>query len=92
MPINANCLKKLTAIGLPMKVDVINDNQQVVANAIINSDGTVCCSNGLNGVNNKTYGSPSLLRHELIGPNKPTYCYLWSIKHMQTLRDMGVSP
>ena len=84
MPINSRCLRKLTEIGLPMEVEVIDKSGNKIAVATINMDGTVSCGNG------KTYGSPSLLRDDLIGSSLPTYPYL--IYKGKTLKDWGVSP
>lgn len=83
MPINRRCLQQLTAIGLPMDVDVKNKSGNVIAKATIYKDGTVSC-------NGKTYDHPSWLRDDLIGSNKPTYEYLFY--KGKSLRDHGVSP
>ena len=83
--INRNCLRKLQELGLPMDVEVRNNQQTTIATARINNDGTMYCY-----TNKKTYSCPSLLRDDLLGPNLPTYTHLFLSGI--SLRSRGVRP
>jgi hypothetical protein len=82
--IDQQCFAELRKLGLPMDVDVVNPkNGSLIAKATILHDGSVYCSSL-----NKHYECPSLLRHDLIGANKPTYKYL--MYKGKSLKDWGV--
>lgn len=96
----ATCLARaLQCPGLPAQLDVLDkQGKAVMTTAILHANGTITDQSS-----NITYDCPSLLRHALHGPNRPTYPFLVyrgpapgsaqvaNAKHLgQTLRDLGV--
>lgn len=87
MAINRKCLKKLHSFGLPMMIELVDNNKNVIAEATINNDGSIDCS-----TNNKKYDCPSLFRGDFLGSNLSTYKFLRPKGQIKTLSELGVSP
>ena len=85
MPINKKCLARLTAIGLPMDVVLVDSNGRKITDVRIETDGKA-----INLANNKRYPQPSALRSDLSEPNGATYPFL--IYQGMDLRAWGVGP
>ena len=80
--IDKECHDRLKDLGLPMIVDVVDEQNNLLTRAEIFQNGEIKDLS-----TNKTYSAPSLLRDELIGSNKPTYKFLVLTRN---LHDLGV--
>ncbi|GIU52572.1 hypothetical protein TUM4438_45620 [Shewanella sairae] len=68
--IDTKCLQQLEALGLPIQVDVIDDNNALVTSAVIRIDGTV-----MDLATSTIYNHPSHLRQLLVKKETGTYRY-----------------
>jgi len=88
MPINPKCLVEILRImgsARELRVQVIDPAGRVRANALINRYGAVRVL-----PQGPIFDHPSALRDHFIGPNRPTYSYIYY--RGQSLAKLGVRP